>query len=89
MEELIQKLQKGSMAERIAVAVTLGNSGNPQAIYPLKEALNGLTPPRDETYVVPGGWGNYYDANPEQSQVIDPDRDLREAIEDAIKKLEK
>ncbi len=87
MEELIQKLRKGSITERIDAAKTLGKLGDPQAIAALLEVLNSLSEPYEEDIIVPGGWGNYYDAHPEQTMTHDPDKDLREAIQDALGKL--
>lgn len=87
MGELLRKLRAGSVNERIVAAKALGELGDPLLVPALREILNGLAEPYEETYVVPGGWGNYYDAHPEQTRIVDPDRDLREAITAAINKL--
>jgi len=87
MEELLRKLHTGSTNERIAAVKALGELGDPSARPALREILNGLTEPYEETNVVPGGWGNYYDAHPEQTRIVDPDRELREAIMTTINQL--
>lgn len=87
MEELLQKLSKGSTADRIDAAKALGRLGDPHAIPNLKEVLNGLSAQYEEEIIVPGGWGNYYDTHPTQTIIHDPDRDLREAIEGALRML--
>jgi hypothetical protein len=86
--ENIQNLYKGSLTERIECVKALGESGDPQAIPPLREVLNSLSEPYEEDIVVPGGWGNFYDTHPEQTIMHDPDKELRDAILDALKKLE-
>jgi hypothetical protein len=91
MDELLHKLRNGSDVERISAAKSLGESADPNVLPVLKEVLGSLQKPYDKYTETerPGGFmGNSMEPHVYQTEQIDPDRSIREAIETAIKKLE-